>query len=448
MIRFRSSFLLPMFTLALLVSTAVFAQGPVPVNAKTVEELLSFPVTTEEALVSFDWDPSGVLHYTVGNPNWGTGTSVYKAGEGAHALVYTDPGVWAGSRVGTIGAFMYFNDGGDFTRSDFNYYRYDPTMSGSVSPWLEAPFEASLWGLQTRHEGEFFASGSAATWGPGALFYGQLDEEGEFLSRPLLQFGEVGDSPGPLCFDGQGRLYYVPGYSYEGAVGIYRWTAEEVTAAMADPLGSALSPDNHVWNTLPAPYDGATGLACDSFGNVYVSATAWGAPSQLLLFNGPSSAGIVVAEYEGRLETVRYRDNSVAVSCAPGVFSVPLLQFISGTESAVVTGKADEPVIFSVDVAGGIGELHYQWFEESANKGLVPVGTDTSFYSFTVKESDQGKRFYCEVSDASCTLQSGLFTLSVEKSVPAVSGVGLVLLVSLLVLMSGGLFLRRGGVIS
>lgn len=415
-------------------SAFAMAYGPVPDNNAEVDTLLLFPVTTNSTLVSFDWDSTGVLHYTTGDPNYGTMLEVYKASEGGDELLFSNPDVWTGSRLTRLGNYMLFNDGGNLSRSDFNYYGYDAAYPTAVYDLLEAPFEASLWGLETRHDGEFFASGSPFTWGPGALFYGQMDASGQIATRPLVQFGEVGDSPGPLCFDGHGTLYYVPGYAFDGNARIYRWTAEEVTAALADPVNHSLAIDGHEWNVLPAPYDGATGMCCDGFGNVYVTATAWGAPSQLLLFNAPSSVPVVVATYEGRLETLRYKDRSVAVSCAAGIFSVPLLSINSGTGDQDFAAVVGETVVFAVDVQGGIGERHYQWFMQSADKTAEAVGTDASFYAHSVTEFDEGKSFYCEVSDASCTLQSPHFTLSLQKTVPATSYFSLMLIVVFLAL--------------
>jgi hypothetical protein len=436
----------PLFTLSLVVvlfsSAFAAAYGPVPANQAEIEELLLFPLTTSSALVSFDWDPEGTLHYTVGDPNFGLKLEVYKAAEGGDQLLFSSSDVWVGSRITRIGDHMFFNDGGDYINPDYNYYGYAATSPETIFPVLEAPFEASLWGLETRNEGEFFASGAAFSWGPAALFFGLMDNSGQLSTRPVIQFAELGDSAGPLCFDNSGTLYYAHGYAYDGTGRIFRWTAEEVAAALADPLNNSLSMEGHVWNDLPAPYDGSTGIACDDFGNVYVTATAWGSPSQLLLYNAPSSEPVTVAEYEGRLETVRYRDRSIAVSCGAGVFSVPLLRINSGTGSQLLSGVVGETVVFAVDVEGGIGERHFQWFEQSSSKTSLPVGSDASFYALSVSESDHGKSFYCEVSDASCTLQSPLFTLSVEKSVPASSWKTLVAAVFLLAL-STGIILRR-----
>jgi len=440
-LRFFSS----LSALLLLLLSPVFsagAQSPVPYNQATVETLYPFPLTMDAALISFDWDATGALHYTVGDPNWGTKLEVYKLNGSVPQQIFASSSVWAGSRLTRLGAYMFFNDGGDFVRSDFNYYGYSASGSEPVFPLLEAPFEASLWGLETRNEGEFFASGSATTWRPGALFYGQMDGAGAFSARPLVQFGEVGNSPGPLCFDAQGTLYYVPGYAFAGGASIYRWTAEEVADALADPVTKSLASDNHLWNTLPAPYEGATGMACDSNGNVYVTATAWGSPSQFLLFNASDASPILVADYAGRLETLRYRDNSLAVSCASGIFSIPLLRVESGTPSQVITGKVGETAVLSVQTRGGIGERHYQWFERSQNKADIVLGDDLSFLALPIEEESGDRAFYCQVSDATGTVTSELFTLVVEKSVPAYTVYGLAVAV-LLILAAGWILLQR-----
>ncbi len=420
----------------LLAAGTAAAQGPTGLNNAAMEAYFPFSVSENAALVSFDWDGEGALHYTVGDPNWGLKLEAYKHTDAGEIPVHQSSSVWAGSRIACIGDRMYFNDGGDFMRSDFNYYLYDPANPGSVESLLEAPYGASLWGIDSRHSGEFFASGAAAAWGPAALFFSPLTASGALASAPPILFGQIGESPGPMAFDSQGNLYYAPGYAYSGTAPLYRWSAAEVAAALADPVGAALSPSGREWAVLPAPYDGATGMATDNQGNVYVSATAWGAPSQLILFKADSGETLVAAEYGGRLETVRFRDHGVYVSCADGVFHMPLLTVEAALEEMEVRVAPGGTAVFAVNAQGGLGEREYQWHRVSANKSDEPVGDNLPSYSMTAYLDDSGAVFYCVVSDAASTVQSPQFALTVENPVP-LSGATILLALALALALLG-----------
>lgn len=404
--------------LLLLIGVPAFSQGPSALNGASIENYFAFLASSSAALVSFDWDSEGVLHYSVGDPNYGLKLEVYKQTEAGPIAVYQSAEVWAGSQLACIGRNIYFNDGGDFMRSDFNYYLYDAAGPGSVSPLLEAPYGASLWGLTARGPGEFLASGSAATWGPAAIFFSRLSASGYLESSPPVHLGEIGESPGPLAFDDTGALYYVPGYAASGTAFLYRWSAAEVNAALADPVGSSLQPGGHQWATLPSPFSGATGIATDSPGNVYVTATAWGSPSQLVVFRHASAAPLVAAEYPGRLETVRFRNDAIYFSCADGVFRLPMLDVDSSLESTQVIAAPGGAAVFAVSATGGIGEKHFQWHRRNGSEAPVAVGSDLPHYSMTTRSEDTGSVFYCIVTDSVSSMESPHFTLTVQEPVP------------------------------
>ncbi len=398
-------------------ASSAVAQGPSSLNQALIEPYYVFPASSESALVSFDWDASGVLHYTVGDPNYGLKLEVYKISQESPSLIYQTTTAWVGSLLTCIGDHIFFNDGGDYTRGDFNYLFYNVSNPGSVMPLLETPYGASLWGVTGRGTAEFFASGSTETWGPAALFYSPLDSSGMLESTPPVVFGEIGDSPGPMAFDPSGNLYYVPGYAYSGTATIYRWNAQEVNAAITGVGGMGLQPTGRDWATLPTPYDGATGLGADPYGNIYVTATSWGAPSQLIVFKATDASPIVAAEYGGRLETLRYRDNDIYVSCADGIFRMPLLQVTTSLEEETVEATLGQTVIVSVEASGGIGEKKYQWYRVDAQKTAVPVGGNLPHYSLTARTEDSGALFYCTVSDEVYSVESPHFLLTVQEPV-------------------------------
>lgn len=438
----------PFFKISLLVSlllcSSAFSQGPVALNDSTIEPYFLFPASPMAALISFDWDAAGALHYSVGDPNYGLKLEVYKQTDSGPAPVFQSSGVWAGSQLGCIAGKIYFNDGGDFLRSDFNYFMYDADGPGPVESLLAAPYGASLWGLTARGADEFFASGSDLTWGPAAIFHSRVTAAGLLETSPPVNLGEIGESPGPITFDRDGNLFYVPGYAMSGTATVYRWSGEEVDGAIDDPLGSRLQPDGHHWAALPVPFSGATGIGTDTFGNVYVTATAWGAPSQLIVFSAHSPTPVVAAEYNGRLETVRYRDDALYFSCAEGVFRLPTLAVESSLESTAVTVPPGETALFSVTASGGVGEKGYQWYRRSDDKALTPVGGNLPHFGMTARMEDSGNVYYCVVTDSISSVESPHFTLTVQEPVPLATPLALLSLFALIAIFGTFIAARSG----
>jgi len=428
----HSLLLIVVFHLAL----SAVAQGPSSLNQALIKPYYMFPVSLESALVSFDWDASGALHYTVGDPNYGLKLEVYKLSQDTPILVYETASAWVGSLLTCIGDYIYFNDGGDYLRGDFNYYFYNASNPETVVPLLIAPYGASLWGVTGRGTDELFASGSTATWGPASLFYSPLDSSGMLESTPPVVFGEIGDSPGPMAFDPSGNLYYVPGYAYSGTATIYRWNVQEVDAALTGGSGMGLQPAGHDWATLPAPYDGATGMIADPYGNIYVTATSWGAPSQLLAFREDNAMVTPAAEYVGRLETLRYRDNAIYMSCANGIFRMPLLTVEFSLEDTDVLATVGETAVFAINATGGIGNRSYHWYRMDDQNTRVLVGTDLSHYSMTAQSEDSGTVYFCLVKDDVYSIESPHFSLTVQDPVPLAAPV---------ILLSGAIILAVAG---
>ncbi|MFA7691505.1 MAG: hypothetical protein GX117_12630 [Candidatus Hydrogenedentes bacterium] len=403
------------------VFSASWAQSaaPIPLNGCTVESYYAFPASAAAVLISFDWDHTGALHYTVGDGAWGTKLEVYRVAEGeAPFRVFDSQDIWAGSVMSCIDGYVYFNDGGDALRADANYYYYPIEAPQSVAPLLEAPYGASLWGATARHSGEFFASGSAVTWGPAALFYSTVNASGQLETLPPLQFGDLDDSPGPMVFDTEGNLYYAPGYSYGESAFLFRWSVAELEAALADPMLEGLEGDGHGFAAIPQPYAGATGLAVDLDANLYVTATAWDAPSQLLLFPKGQSSPLVLAEYEGRLEAVRFKDNAIYFSCADGIFKLPLLSVESALDSPEVTAEQGKIALFLIESHGGVGALQYQWYRKEGEETFLLAEETQPHLIMTAAWELSGAQFYCVVSDQVSSVVSPTFTLTVQPQLP------------------------------
>ncbi len=309
-----------------------------------------------ETLVAFDWGDNNNLYYSTGRPDWGLGLSIYRY-DGATALkLYTDENAFAGSRVTVIGGRIYFNDGGTYDRWTCDYYRYDPVHPSAP---VNIGVLSDISGLETRTGTDFWAAGG---WN-AAIYYSTLNADGDLLSNPLVNLGTIGNASGPIVFDKDGNLYYVEGYVAEGKPTVYRWSAAEVAAAIADPAGNPLSPDGHTWASLSSG-DGASGMVVDNKGHLVVTATSFTDPSQLqrlFVTNGIYAGYEVLARSDERLESVRLRAGRIYVSSSAGI-------------CAVLPMQADTHVINDYDYDGKSDLAVYRagyWSIYSLENGII-----------------------------------------------------------------------------
>ena len=398
-------------------------------TAATVESLTGYGVAayqavpSGESLVSFDWDSSGALYYMTGDPNWGLKLNVYRNVNGTETAVYQSASVFPGSRVTAVGPFVYFNDGGDYGRFTFNYYAYDVVHGGApVVSYNSAVQPLSLWGIDTRNGSQFFASG-AVGFGESSLYYMPAPANG--LLTGLTSLGEIGQSSGPAAFDAQGNLFYAHGYVFSGQAKIFRWTAAELAAAMANPSLAPLNPVNHEWAAVPATFTGVDGMVVDTAGNVYVTANAFGQPGELLLYR-PAAAGLspeptTLARYADRMETLRLRDGKLYMCCPAGIYrmSIPLSVSLAG--EAEVQAVAGRPLHLSVQTSGGEGAPSYEWFLTGFGSADVSLGNNSPTLSLTPAKEDRGKGYYCIVTDAGATVKSTTYTLVTVMGMPSAS---------------------------
>ncbi len=319
-------------------------------NGYTIDEYYANPHISNFTLVSFDWDNNGALYYSTGNYS-AEAFSVYQYDGGVPNAIYSQPGLFPGSRVTRIGSQIYFNDGGDYSRMSYNGFRYDPATGGAAVAVWDDTNPVYDWGLNTYNGETDILYAGADGWGPTSLYYATLDANGDFTSFPAIHLGEIGGSSGPVAADTQGNLFYADGYASPPC--IYRWTAAEVTAVIQAPALNSLLPDGHTWATIEGAASGATGMVVDGAGNVYLSATSWTAPSELRVYHNDPCTGNytdyeVIATYTGRMETVRLRDGKVFVSCDQGIYSSNLTPQVCYTRVIDTPAEDAETVTFEI----------------------------------------------------------------------------------------------------
>ncbi len=91
---------------------------------------------------------------------------------------------------------------------------------------------------------------------------------------------------------------------------------------------------------------------------------------------------------------------------------------------------------FSVSVTGNVGELSYQWYFDGADKSYAPI-QDAEDAAYSIESAALGDSgfYYCEVSDASATVQSPPVQLSVIVGVPVAHLAGVALLAAACMLL-------------
>lgn len=449
----RFSALLPAFfsfrTLALAAILPVLASLASATNA--LESLTGYNVAPfqaapqDESLVSFDWDSMGALYYMTGDPNWGFKLNVYRNVSGAETAIYQSAAVWAGSRITTVGPFVYFNDGGDYVRSTANCYAYDAVHGGAPALSYDSSQQPlSLWGLDTRDGSQCLASG-AVGFGPSSIYYMSAPSDGQLNS--LASLGEIGESSGPVAFDAAGNLFYAHGYSFSGQAKIYRWTAAELAAAIANPVLTPLSPVNHEWAVLPATFTGAGGMAVDGAANVYVTANAGYAGGELLLYRpaapGALSVPTSLARCANRLETLRLHGGMIYLNCAEGIFRMPVPLSVSLAGDGQVHAVAGKPLTLAVETSGGEGTVSYAWFLTGSGKTDLPLGNDSPTLTVLPALGDTGNGYYCAVTDAGMTVTSPIYTLEAVVQLPAASFILLALMAVAVSLIGMAVLTRR-----
>lgn len=229
-----------------------------------------------DSIVSYDWAGAGDLYYQTsasysygGFYQWSGGTlNALQAGSGTMAN---------GASVVTIGDFVYFNVD---TYSSTPIRRYGPVNG---VPTLTEISTTTNYALHT-HAGDLFITG-AVNFGPTNIYHSAISAGGDLVNDPAVSIGNPGGGSGPLAFDNAGNLFYAPGFFDRS---IYRWSAADVAAAIANPGGFPLTAAGNLWldySLLYPDQGGATSMLVDSGGDLLVTITDYTEPSFLTRFD-------------------------------------------------------------------------------------------------------------------------------------------------------------------
>jgi hypothetical protein len=269
--------------------------------------------SSADSVVSFDRDSSGKLYYLTTTAATFNNTNFWSTTGGSPTNLYSAPSNFPGASVVASGNYVYFGDGNSssFIRG------YGPLTGTPTTLLFSSTSTRNYYGLYA-HSGSMFITG-AVGFGTNEIFYSPLGADGDLTNEPAISLGVTSGSSGPLAFDSAGSLYYAPGF---GDLSIYRWSAVELAAAIANPAGSPLSVTNHKWadySTRSTDVDGASAMDFDAGGNLVVNLTRFGAPSFLVKFgmNGTGmydGSNVTLLTDTGRLGEVRNFDGNLFVS--------------------------------------------------------------------------------------------------------------------------------------
>lgn len=118
----------------------------------------------------------------------------------------------------------------------------------------------------------------------------------------------------------------------------------------------------------------------------------------------------------------------------------PLDVFAVGGTSFVRDGG--QSVTFEVGVSGNIGAYTLQWYRVAGSKADVPIGDDQLTLTLSNLNQFDDAQYYVEATDSVTSVQSPVFSLVVNVTLPAAGVAGLALL-SVLSAMGGAFTLRR-----
>jgi hypothetical protein len=233
---------------------------------------------TTDNIVSFDWDASDNLYYDTATPSFNFG-GLYEVSGTTTTNPVAGTSDFSGASVVAIGNYVYYNTSD--ASGDQNIYKYGP-LNGTPANSLTSTTPS--FGLY-KHAGQLYITGSP-DFGTNHIYHSALNANGSLASDPATDLGADSGSSGPLAFDGAGDLYYAPGFGDES---VYKWTAAQVAAALANPAQNPLSIAeasqwlNYGTSSTYGSFSGGTSMIVDG-NQLLLTLTNFGEPSVLAAF--------------------------------------------------------------------------------------------------------------------------------------------------------------------
>ncbi len=262
------------------------------------------------AITSFDRGSDGNLYYQASTANFTFGGIHSWNGTTQSTVISGNESLFSGGSVVSIDDYIYFNTS-DFI--DQRVSKYGPLGGAPLESLVGTPVNSGLYG---RHAAEMFIAG-APGFGTNEIFYATLDSSGNFARAPFSLGITVGSS-GPIAFDGAGNMYYAPGFQ---DLRIYKYTASDVAAAIADPMNKFLpAAAERLWYDYEDDFAvaGGTGMTFDENGNLLLTLTAFGDPSFLVRFDvdgdGAFGGFNTILSSTDRLGDVRFENGSILLT--------------------------------------------------------------------------------------------------------------------------------------
>lgn len=270
-------------------------------------------------LASFDYGSDGHLYYSTSDASFAN-ASFWRWDGAAATRLYHAPGNFGGASVVAVGDRIYFNDS-DFTATYIRSHVVGSAGTAVVST-------ANNYGLHrgaTAGPARLWMTAAAAPTYATEIFQAATDAAGD-LASGFVRVAVPGGASGPMAFDAAGNLFYAVGFF---ATEFHAWSAAQVAAALADPVGAVLTPANAVLTRdFGADFPGAggaTGMAFDADGALLLSLTRFTDPSVVARYSlsGLAVTGsTAIATATGRLGDIRLVEGVLHVAAGDGIYAL------------------------------------------------------------------------------------------------------------------------------
>ncbi len=275
--------------------------------------------TNADSIVSYDWGSDGSVYYQT-SANYMFGGLYRNSGGTSSQVVAGSTSSFSGASVVASGQNVYYNNS-DFSGNQF-IYKYGPVGGTPAATPISTTPNYGLY----QNQGRLFITG-APGFGTNHIYYSDLAANGSLVSNPAVDLGQDSGSPGPLAFDKAGNLFYAPGY---GDLSIYRWSAADVSAAIANPTANPLGIGGHLWlnySSLYGSVSGGTSMLLDQSGNLLLALTNFSEPSVLVRFgvgtNGAyDGTAATLFQDAGALGELRLHGNALYLSSGNQIFDI------------------------------------------------------------------------------------------------------------------------------